>query len=109
MTQPLIPKKLKLNGSVKTYKTFKKQHQKIKMMSFSSEGTGIIAKAGGQEIPGVTGKIGLRVQNEAGQRLAKVNKILPREHTDHDKHPVPTTQQRTLHMDITRWSILKSD
>ena len=79
------------------------------MMSFLSEGTEIIAKAGGQEIPGVTGKIGLGVQNEASQRLAKVNKILPREHTDHDKHHVPTTQQRTLHMDITRWSIPKSD
>ena len=29
------------------------------------------AKAGGQEIPGVTGKFGLKVQNEAGQRLIK--------------------------------------
>ena len=27
------------------------------------------AKEGGQEIPGVTGKFGLGVQNEAGQRL----------------------------------------
>ena len=27
------------------------------------------AKVGSQEIPGVTGKIGLRVQNEAGHRL----------------------------------------
>ena len=27
------------------------------------------AKAGSQEIPGVTGKFGLGVQNEAGQRL----------------------------------------
>ena len=25
------------------------------------------------------------------------------------KHPLPTTQEMTLHMDITRWSILKSD
>ena len=29
------------------------------------------AKAGNQEIPGVTGKFGLAVQNEAGQRLIK--------------------------------------
>ena len=29
------------------------------------------AKLGSQEIPGVTGKFGLRVQNEAGQRLTK--------------------------------------
>ena len=27
------------------------------------------AKVGGQEIPGVTGKFGFKVQNEAGQRL----------------------------------------
>ena len=29
------------------------------------------AKGGSQEIPGVTGKFGLGVQNEAGQRLIK--------------------------------------
>ena len=30
------------------------------------------AKVGSQEIPGVTGKFGLGVQNEAGQRLAEL-------------------------------------
>ena len=35
--------------------------------------------------------------------------VLPRELTGHSKHPLPTTQDKTLHMDITRWSILKSD
>ena len=35
--------------------------------------------------------------------------VLPREHTGHRKHPFPTTQEKTLHMDITRWSTLKSD
>ena len=30
---------------------------------------GLDAKVGSQEIPGVTGKFGLAVQNEAGQRL----------------------------------------
>ena len=39
---------------------------------------------------------------------AKVNRVLPREHTGHSKHPLPT-QEKTLHMDITRWSTLKSD
>ena len=29
------------------------------------------AEVGSQEIPGVTGKFGLRVQNEAGQRLTE--------------------------------------
>ena len=63
------------------------------------------AKVRSQDIPGVTGKFGLGVQNEAGQRLT----VLPRERTGHSKHPLPTTQEKTLHMDITRWSIPKSD
>ena len=46
------------------------------------------AKVGSQEIPGVRGKFGLGVQNEAGQRLVRV---LPRECTGHSKHPLPTT------------------
>ena len=33
---------------------------------------------------------------------AKANRVLPREHTRHSKHPLPTTQEKTLHMDITR-------
>ena len=45
------------------------------------------AKVGSQEKPGVTGKFGLRVQNEAGQRLI----VLPRECAGHSKHPLPTT------------------
>ena len=40
---------------------------------------------------------------------AKTNRVLPRKCTGHNKHPLPTTQEKTLHMDITRWSILKSD
>ena len=64
------------------------------------------AKVGSQETPGVTGKFGLGVQNEAGQSLTRV---LPRERTIHSKHPLATTQEKTLHMDITRWSILESD
>ena len=40
---------------------------------------------------------------------AKVNRVLPRECTGHSKHSLPTTQEKTLQMDITRWSIPKSD
>ena len=40
---------------------------------------------------------------------AKAHGALPREHTGHSKHLFPTTQVKTLHMDITRWSIPKSD
>ena len=64
------------------------------------------AKVGSQETPGVTGKFGLGMRNEAGQRLIGV---LPRKCTGHSKHPLPTTQEKTLHMDITRWSTPKSD
>ena len=63
------------------------------------------AKVASQETPGKTGKFGLGVQNEAGQ---KANRVLPRECTGHGKHPLPTTQEKTLHMDVTRLSILKS-
>ena len=57
-------------------------------------------KAGSQETPGVTGKFGLGVQNKAGQRLTELCL---------SKHPFPKTQEKTLHMDITRWSTPKSD
>ena len=40
---------------------------------------------------------------------AKANRVLPRERSGHSKHPLPTTQEKTLHMDITRWSTRKSD
>ena len=51
------------------------------------------AKVGSQETSEVTGKFGLGVQNEA-----KANRVLPRERTGHSKHPLPTTQENTLHM-----------
>ena len=60
------------------------------------------AEIGSQEIPGITGKFGL------GSK-AKTNKMVPREHIGHSKHPLPTIQEMILHMDITRWSIQKSD
>ena len=63
------------------------------------------AKVGSQEIPGETGKFGLGVQKEAGQRL----KVLSREHASRSKHLFPITQEMPLYMDITIWSILKSD
>ena len=63
------------------------------------------AKVGRQEIPGVTGKFGLGMQNEAGQRLIEFcqEKALVIANT------LPITQEKTLHMDITRWSTPKSD
>ena len=61
------------------------------------------AKVGSQEIPRVTGKFGLGVQNEAGQRLT--------EFCQENALVIANTlfqQHKTVYTDITRWSILKS-
>ena len=63
------------------------------------------AKVGNQKISEVMSKFGLGVQNEAGKSLT----VLPRGHTDHSKQSLSTTQEPALHMDINKWSILKSD
>ena len=64
------------------------------------------AKVGSQEKPGVTGKFGLRVQNEAGKRLKGFcqESTLVIANTLFQEH-----KRRPLHMDITRWPTLKSD
>ena len=62
------------------------------------------AKVGSKELPGVTGKFGLGIQNKAGQRLA--------EFCQENALVIANTlfqHKRRLHMDITRRSILKSD
>ena len=64
------------------------------------------AKVGSQETPGVTGNFGLWGTKRS---RSKANRVLPRERTGHSKHPLPTRQEKTLHMDIIRCSILKSD
>ena len=67
------------------------------------------AKVGSQVTPGVLlgqGKFGLGIWNELGQKLIEFCK---RELTGHSKHLLPTTQEKTLYMDITRWSTPKSD
>ena len=63
------------------------------------------AKVGSQEIPGVTGKFGLGIENEAGQRLIEFcqENALDIANTLFQQH------KERLHMDITRWSTLKSD
>ena len=40
---------------------------------------------------------------------AKANRVLPRERTGQSNHPLPTTKEKTLHVDITRWSMPKPD
>ena len=62
------------------------------------------AKVESQEMHGVTGRFGLGIQNEAGQRLI--------EFCQENKLVIANTLfqlHRRIHMDITRWTILKSD
>ena len=63
------------------------------------------AKVGSQETPGVTGKFGLGIRNEAGERLTE----FCQENTLVIANTLFQQHKRRLHMDITRWSILKSD
>ena len=63
------------------------------------------AKVGSQETPGVTGKFGLGVRNEAGQRLIE----FCQENTLIIANTLFQQHKRQLHMDITRWSIQKLD
>jgi len=63
------------------------------------------AKEGSQEIPGVTGKFDLGVQNEAGQRLIE----FCQENTLVIANTLFQQHKRTLHRDITRWPTSKSD
>ena len=59
-------------------------------------------KVGSQEIPGITGKFGLRVQNEARQRLTEFCQ-------ENALVIALSFNNRRLHMYVTRWSISKSD
>ena len=64
------------------------------------------AKIGSPEIPGGNGQIW---PWSTEWSRAKTNRVLSWEHTGHSKHPLPTAEEKTLHMDITRWPTLKSD
>ena len=91
-------KKLKLNGSMKTYETSRTNTKKVVLFIIGDWN----AKVGSEEIPGVTGKFELGVQNEAGKRLTEFcqeNLVF-----GHNKHPLPTTQKKTLHMDAA-WHV----
>ena len=110
MPQPLMPKKPKLTSSMKTYKqsrtnththTHTHTHTRKDVIFIIGDWN---AKVGRQEIHGVTGKFGFGMQNEAGQRLT--------EFCEENTLVIVNTFQlhkTTLHMDITRSSILKSN
>ena len=102
MPQQEMLKKLKLTGSIKTYipsRTNTKKrcpfhHRGLGCKSMKSRDT----QRNRQVWP----------WNTKWSR-AKTNRVLPRKCTGHSKHPLPETQEKTLHMDITRWSKPKSD
>ena len=64
MPQPLMSKKMRLS-SVKTYETTRTNTQKGVLFIIGDWN----AKTGSQETPGITGKFGLGIRKEAGQRL----------------------------------------
>ena len=72
MPQPVMLKKLKLNGSMKTYDLLELTPPKDVFFILGDWN----AKLGSQETPGVTGKFGLGMWNEAGQRLIEFCKGL---------------------------------
>ena len=96
-------KKLKSNCSMKTYIGLLELTPKEDILFIIGDWN---AKVGSQEITGVTEEVWPWSTKRSRE---KANRVLPRERTGHSKHPLPTTQEKTLHMDITRWSIMKSD
>ena len=99
MPQPVMLKKL--NGSNEDLQDLLELTPKKDVLFIIGDWN---AKVGSQETPGVTGKFGLGVQNEAGQRLIAFcqENTLVIANTLFQQH-------KTLHMDITRWSTPKSD
>ena len=95
-------KKLKFNGSMMPTRPSRTNTKKDVIFIIGDWN----AKVRRQETPGVTDKFCLGVQNEAGNKLIEFcqeNALVT------SKHPLPTTQEKTLHRDITRWSTPKSD
>ena len=63
------------------------------------------AKVGSQEVPVLTGKFSIGVQNEAGQGLTE----FCQENALVIANSLFQQHKRRLHMDITRWSTPKSE
>ena len=97
-----MPKKLKLNSSMKNYR-FHRTNTKI---GCPFHHRGLECKS--RKSRDTWSNRHIWTCNMEWSR-AKANRALPREHTGHSKHPLPTTEEKTLHMDITRWSKPTSD
>ena len=68
MSWPIMLKKLKLNSSNEDLQDLLELTPQKDALFITGDWN---AKVGSQEIPGITGKFGLGVQNEAGQRLTE--------------------------------------
>ena len=102
MPQPVTLKKLKLKSSMIDLQDLLELTPPKDVLFFIRDWN---AKIGSQETPGVTGKFGLGLQNEAGQRLIEFcqENALVIANTLFQQH------KRRLHMDITRWPTSESD
>ena len=101
MPQPVMLKKLKLNGSMKPTKPYRTNTQK--RCPFHYRGLECKSRKSGNTW---SNKQICPWSSEWSR--AKDNRVLPRECIGYSKHPLPTTQEKTLHMDITRWLTPKS-
>ena len=102
MLQPVMLKKLKLRVLLRPTRRFRTNTQKRRPFHYR----GLECKS--RKSRNTWGNREIWPWNMEWSR-AKTNRVLPRKCTGHSKHPLPTTQEKTLHMDITRWLILKSD
>ena len=115
--QPLMPKKLKLNGSMKTYWRRKWQSTPI-LLPGKSHGQRSLVGYSLWGLLELTPKRcpfhhrGLECKRRKSrdtwsnrqicpwstkQSRSKANRVLPRECNGHSKHPLPTKQEKTLH------------
>ena len=97
MPQPVMLKKLKLNSLQELLELTPKKDVLFIIGDWN-------AKVGSQGTSGVMGKFGLKLWNEAGQRLTE----FCQENTLVIANTLFQQHKRRLHMDITRWSIPKS-
>ena len=96
LPKPLMLKKLKLNSSEDLQDLLELTPKKKKKCLLHHRG--LECKSNRQVWPWST-----------NWSRAKANRVLPGEPTGYSKHPLSRTQEMSPHMDITRWSIPKSD
>ena len=90
MPRPVMLKKLKLNGFMKTYKPFRTNNQKRCPFHYR----GLERKSRKSRNSWSNRQIWPR---SVEWSRAKTNRVLPRQCTGHSKHPLPITQEKTTH------------